>query len=140
MKHPDETSTERARVVSVAPKTAEAEVRGHRLVVDKPPELGGTDRGIMASEHVLVALGGCMCQTVRRIADVRKVPLAHVEFEAQMGFDDRGEVVRVEIFGRVRSGAPRADVEKVLELSARACTISKLLGDRVTKSWTVEPA
>lgn len=129
---------ERARVVSVAPKTAEAEVRGHRLVVDKPPELGGTDRGVMASEHVLVALGGCMCQTVRRIADVRKVPLTHVEFTAEMGFDAKGSVTAVRMDGVVRSPAPREDVEKVLDLSARACTVSKLLGDRVQKRWRIE--
>lgn len=122
-------TTERASGRLVAPKTTRIQVRQFELIQDKPPESGGTDQGPMASEYLLAALVACTLTTARRIAEQRKVEMT-VEADAEMDFDDRGEIVGFRLIERVRSPADRKAVETVLALSERACTISKLLGQK----------
>lgn len=94
---------------------------------DRPSDLGGTNAGLMASEHVLVALASCTTTTAVKIAKKRSVALTDVRIAAHMDFDDRGEphAIRVEI--DVDSDADEAAIQKVVELAERACTIRKLL-------------
>lgn len=120
-------STERASGRLLAPKTTRVTIRQFELVCDKPAASGGTDRGPMASEYLLAALASCTLTTTHRIAEQRGVAL-QLEVDAEMDFDDRGEVVGFRLRERVRSSAPRQEVETVLRLSERVCTISKLLG------------
>ncbi|MCL6520483.1 MAG: OsmC family protein [Armatimonadetes bacterium] len=37
-----------------------AESRGHRIVIDLPPDLGGTDSGMMPPELLAASLGSCV--------------------------------------------------------------------------------
>ncbi len=39
--------------------TSEGSVRGHRVLIDRPEDKGGLDRGPMGGEMLLLALGGC---------------------------------------------------------------------------------
>jgi putative redox protein len=133
------TSTERVEAVSHGPHGVVAKVRGHTLTTDRPPEMGGADHGLMASEHLLVALASCTATSATKIAAKRGVPLADLRVVTEMDFDDRGEVSGLRLAVRVRSEAPEADVRKVFDLAERVCTISKLLSRPVERTLTVEP-
>jgi len=57
---------------------SEAALRAHKLVVDEPPELGGTDAGPNPVELVLAALGTCQEITYRAYAAALGIPLDRV--------------------------------------------------------------
>jgi uncharacterized OsmC-like protein len=57
----------------------DVQVGGHRLVVDEPVELGGTDEGATPYALLLAALGACTSMTVRLHAARKGWPLESVE-------------------------------------------------------------
>lgn len=100
---------------------------------DRPLEMGGKNEGLMASEHVLVALVSCTATTARKVADKRGVALDAVEIVAHLDFDERGEAARIRLRIVAASAAPRERVVKVFDLAERACTISKMLAIEVER-------
>ena len=103
------------------------EARDLKGRTDRPVDMGGRNEGLMASEHVLVALASCQATTAIKIAEKRGVVLQDVRMEAAMDFDDRGEVEAIRLRIEVDSPSAGKDVAKVFELAERACTITKLL-------------
>ncbi|MDY0393206.1 OsmC family protein [Virgibacillus halophilus] len=61
----------------------ETESRGHRILIDEPQELGGSDKGMNPVEVVLSALGACQAIVARTYA-------------SQFGIDLKGFRVTVE--------------------------------------------
>lgn len=114
----------------VADVTVEAaaltEETGRRLgfVVDKPPALGGTDRGPMPSEYFLAAIGSCNLFTARRIADKRGVVWGSLRCRSRAHFTG-SDIAKVTLDFEVESPASRADWETVFRLAERSCTISR---------------
>lgn len=53
-------------------------MREHKLVVDEPPDLGGSDAGPNPVELVLAALGTCQEITYRAYATTLGIPLERV--------------------------------------------------------------
>lgn len=103
------------------------EIRDLKGRTDRPQEMGGTNAGPMASEHVLIALASCQATTASKIAEKRSIRLDDIRMEAAMDFDERGEVEGIRLRIEIWSPAEEAAVAKVFELAERACTISKLL-------------
>ena len=69
---------------------SEAALRDHRVTVDEPPELGGTDKGPNPVELVLAALGTCQEITYRAYAAALGIPLEGVRVELEGDLDLRG--------------------------------------------------
>jgi uncharacterized OsmC-like protein len=66
------------------------EARDHRLELDEPPFLGGTDAGPNPVEAVLAALGACQAITYRVWAAMLDIRLDGVRFETEGDIDLRG--------------------------------------------------
>jgi putative redox protein len=122
--------------------------RDHRLELDEPPFLGGTDAGPNPVEAVLAALGACQAITYRVWAALLDVRLDEVRFETEGDIDLRGflgldEGTRPGL-GRVRHrivlGGPEPE-ERYREL-ARAvdlhCPVLDIVGNGVPVERTVE--
>ena len=59
--------------------TSQAFVREHRVIIDRPTEKGGHDKGPMGGEFLLIGLGGCFMSNLLAAIKARKTDIAEVE-------------------------------------------------------------
>ncbi|MGH7348189.1 MAG: OsmC family protein, partial [Candidatus Rokuibacteriota bacterium] len=84
--------------------TSEGAIREHRVLVDRPTDKGGHDRGPMGGELLLAALGGCFMSNLIAAAHARTVTV---------------EGLAVVVRGSLASAPPRfASIE--MEVQGRA--------------------
>lgn len=69
---------------------SEVELRQHRLTIDEPEALGGSDQGPNPVELILAALGSCQEITYRAFATALGIPLTSVRVELTGDIDLRG--------------------------------------------------
>ena len=65
-------------VVQVGPATSKATARSHAVLVDRPVEKGGEDRGPLGGELLLISLGGCFMSTLLAAVRTRKADVSDV--------------------------------------------------------------
>ena len=61
---------------------------GHTLVVDEPPDRGGTDTGPRPTQLLAASLAGCTAITVEMYADRKGWDLGPIEVDVEVGYDD----------------------------------------------------
>lgn len=109
----------------------EAELQGHRFVVDAAAEHGGRDRGPRPKPFVLTSLAGCTAMDVVSILGKMRVPFS--AFTVEVGgelTDEHPKVYRkIHVTYRIRGdNVDRAKVERAVELSrTRYCGVSAML-------------
>jgi putative redox protein len=60
---------------------------GHELIVDEPPDRGGTDTGPRPTQLLAASLAGCTAITVEMYADRKGWELGPVEVVVEMDYD-----------------------------------------------------
>ncbi len=75
------TGVRDARVHLEGGYRAVVQVGAHRVVLDEPVGVGGTDTGPTPGEMVATALGGCIAITLRMVADRKGWPLEAVDVD-----------------------------------------------------------
>lgn len=120
---------------------SEVQIRAHRVVVDEPPQLGGSDAGPNPIELLLGALGACQEITYQAYAKALGIPLESVSVELEGDIDLRGffgvdEAVRAgfqRIRGRVHleSDASREDLARLKAMVDRHCPVLDMLSTPV---------
>ena len=118
-----------------------AAMRQHKITVDEPEALGGTDTGPNPVELVLAALGTCQEITYRAYATALGIPLDGVSVAIEGDIDLRGffavdESVRAgyqAIRGTVtlESSASEADLQKLREIVNAHCPVMDILAGTV---------
>ena len=127
---------------------SEASLREHRLTIDEPESLGGTDAGPNPVELVLAALGTCQEITYRAYATALGIPLDHVSVRIDGDIDLRGffavdDSVRAgyqSIKGTVtlRSSAPEAELQKLRSVVNAHCPVLDVLTNPVPVDLALE--
>ena len=120
---------------------SEVSIRDHRLTVDEPAALGGTDSGPNPVELVLAALGTCQEITYRAYATAMGIPLESVSVELEGDIDLRGffavdEKVRsgyrnIRANVRIKSDASDADLQKLREVVNAHCPVLDIISNKV---------
>ena len=112
-------------------------LRGHTLVQDKPAASGGKDEGPMASELLLASLLACQHSTFVKVAAKRKVEAALRDLKGEMEFKD-GEISALRVRFRLMAPAATTDtqIETLLKLTDRSCTISRVLKVPVESTYS----
>jgi putative redox protein len=72
---------------------ATVEARQHTLIVDEPPNIGGTDAGMTPYELIAAAVGACTAITLRMYADRKGWPLESVEVHVRHGQEHAADCV-----------------------------------------------
>ena len=65
----------------VSTSTSEATLRNHHVLVDRPAEKGGVDRGPMGGELFLASIGGCFMSNLLAAIRTRAAEISDVRTE-----------------------------------------------------------
>ena len=114
----------------------EAESRGHKIIMDEPEEMGGTDQGMNPVELTLTALGGCISICASMFSESCGVELNDFSidlegdldlsgFKGAKGIDPGFQEVRFTI--NIDSDSPEENIEELVELIESRCPVSDSL-------------
>jgi uncharacterized OsmC-like protein len=138
--------TFKAKAVLKDKYLVETEARGHKLVIDEPKELGGTDQGINPVEAVLAALGACQSVVARTYAKQFDVSLKNfrVELEGDIdldGFFNKSDVrpgfSDIRYIFHIETDAPEEKVQAFKEFLEAHCPVGDSLANTVNLDSTV---
>jgi putative redox protein len=121
----------------LSPYTTEAEVRGFTTLIDRPESKGGTNRGAMGGEHLLVALGGCFMSNLLEVIRNREAAITDVQLQVEGTLDGTPKRF-TEIVLHVTGKTDDQDaLEKFVTMAERGCIVANTVKDSVALSFTV---
>jgi putative redox protein len=127
-------------VEQVGPSSGQARARSHTVLVDRPVEKGGSDRGPLGGEYLLMSLGGCFLSTLLAAVRTREADVSNVRVTVNGmigGVPERFESMEV----RVSAHYSDADLmRKLVALAERGCLVTNTLKDAVGLSFSLEPS
>ena len=125
-------------VEQVGPSTSSATARSHTVFVDRPVEKGGTDRGPLGGEYLLMSLGGCFLSTLLAAVRTREADVSDVRVSVTGtvgGVPERFESMALRVSGKY---SDEDLMRKLIALSERGCLVTNTLKDAVAISVTLE--
>lgn len=125
-------------VEQIGPSTGSAAARSHTVFVDRPIDKGGSDRGPLGGEYLLIALGGCFLSTLLAAARTRDADVSNLRVSVVGtigGVPERFESMAVRVAARYSD----ADLmQKLVAMSERGCLVTNTLKNAVTLEVTLE--
>jgi putative redox protein len=125
-------------IQQVGPSTGSASARTHTVFVDRPVEKGGSDRGPLGGEYLLISLGGCFLSTLLAAVRTREADVSNVRVSVVGtigGVPERFESMDV----RVSAKYGDADLmRKLVAMSERGCLVTNTLKDAVALSVSLQ--
>jgi putative redox protein len=109
------------------PKTSEASIRGHRVVVDRPEAKGGNNLGPMGGELFLASVGGCFLSNMYAAIQARDAAVSNVHAEVVGRLE--GDPPRYEEI-TITAGGDYDDFglfQKLVTISERGCIMVNTL-------------
>lgn len=125
-------------VEQIGPSTGRATARSHTVLVDRPVDKGGSDRGALGGEYLLVSLGGCFLSTLLAAVRTREADVSNVRVSVTATIG--GVPERVESMA-LRVSATYSDEElmrKLIAIAERGCLVTNTLKDAVVLSVALE--
>ncbi|SPF55469.1 OsmC family protein [Candidatus Sulfopaludibacter sp. SbA4] len=117
--------------------TTEADIRTHRVLIDRPVEKGGADAGPMGGELFLAALGGCFMSNLLAAIRARDLGIAGVRTEVTGILADspaRFDAVEVSV---TADTADQELLEKLVEIADRGCIMMNTFRGKLDVRLTI---
>ena len=128
-----------ATVIQQDHSSSSAEVRGHRLTIDRPEAKGGQDKGPMGGEALLMGLGGCFMSNLLAAALARDVAISGARAEIEGDLADAPARYRA-IRMRISADCEPADaLSKLVQIADRGCIVANTLRNAVDLSIESAP-
>lgn len=124
----------------MGPSTGEARARSHTVIVDRPADKGGSDRGPLGGEYLLVSLAGCFLSTLLAAARTRDAQVSDVRVSAIGtigGVPERFEAIALHVSAKYSD--PDL-MRKLVAMAERGCLVTNTLKDAVSLSVNVAPS
>lgn len=103
-----------------------AQIRDHRIVMDRPTEKGGENAGPMGGEALLAALGGCFMSNLVAAAQARDVELGDIDVSITGTL--AGTPPAYERIAMTVTGAASVDsLPKLVTMAERGCIVANTL-------------
>ncbi|GGK37616.1 hypothetical protein GCM10008955_34390 [Deinococcus malanensis] len=125
------------QVRQISPATAQATARTHQVMIDRPLDKGGEDRGMMGGEQLLVSLGGCFMSNLLAAIRAREAGITDVQLSVTGTLETapgRFSAIDVAVSAQTQD---HALLQKLVEISDRACIVSNTLRPAVTLNFRV---
>jgi putative redox protein len=125
-------------IEQIGPSAGSASARTHTVFVDRPIDKGGSDRGPLGGEYLLISLGGCFLSTLLAAVRTRDADVSNVRVSVTGtigGVPERFESMEV----RVSAKYGDADLmRKLVAMSERGCLVTNTLKHAVTLEVSLE--
>ncbi len=111
----------------VSSSTTEATLGSRKILIDRPIEKGGTDKGPMGGEYFLASVGGCFMSNLLAAIKTRDAGISDVRTEVigTMG-DSPVRFTALELSVTAES-ADREELERLVEIADRGCIMMNTL-------------
>jgi putative redox protein len=127
-----------ARVEQDGASSAVAIVRTHRVAIDRPVAKGGTDKGPLGGEYLLVSLGGCFMSNLLAAIRAREAAVSNLRIALRATVESSPDRVTAITMSVGADGADREMLEKLVEIAGRACIVTNTLKLAVPITVTCE--
>lgn len=134
--------------VSDNPGRVTVKARNFTMIVDEPPQLGGTDQGANPVEYVLAALAGCLNVVGHLVAKEMGIAIRNLSIEISgilnpakfMGkpSEERVGYKKIDVIVKVDSNADKETLDKWIETVEKRCPVSDNLQNPTPVNITVE--
>ena len=120
-------TTMKIQVRQVSASTSEATLRTHHVLIDRPVEKGGTDRGPMGGDLFLAAVGGCFMSNLLAAIRARgeQISDAHLEVIGTIA-ESPARFSALELYVTADGANPEL-LEKLVEIADRGCIMMNTL-------------
>jgi len=115
------------QVRQVSASTSEATLRTHHVLIDRPLEKGGTDRGPMGGDLFLASVGGCFMSNLLAAIRARgeQISDAHLEVIGTIA-ESPARFSALELYVTADGANPEL-LEKLVEIADRGCIMMNTL-------------
>lgn len=105
----------------------------HAIVVDRSLANGGTYLGMVGGEILLSAVGTCLMTTLIGAARARDIEVTRLEFNISSVHEDGpSRYSSIEIEAIVEADASDGEIDKLLAIAERSCTVSNTMSRGVS--------
>jgi putative redox protein len=115
------------RVDQIGPATGQGTARTHTVVIDRPVEKGGSDRGPLGGELLLLSLGGCFLSNLLAAVGSRSAEVSRIRIAVAGtigGAPERFEAIDM----RVTAKYSDTDLmRKLVAIAERGCLVTNTL-------------
>ena len=120
-------TTMKIQVRQVSASTSEATLRTHHVLIDRPVEKGGTDRGPMGGDLFLASVGGCFMSNLLAAIRARgeQISDAHLEVIGTIA-ESPARFSALELYITADGANPEL-LEKLVEIADRGCIMMNTL-------------
>jgi putative redox protein len=125
-------------VDQIGPKTGKGTARSHSVLIDRPVEKGGEDRGPLGGELLLLSLGGCLLSNLLAAIATRSADVSGIRIVASGtigGVPERFEAIDLRITAKYSDGDL---MRKLVAVSERACLVTNTLRDALVITIVLE--
>ena len=125
-------------IAQVGSSTGQVTARTHTVFVDRPLDKGGSDRGPLGGEYLLVSLGGCFLSTLLAAVKTREADVSNVSVSVVGtigGVPERFESMSLHVRARY---SDEVLMRKLIAISERGCLVTNTLKDAVVLSVELE--
>jgi len=124
-----------ARVDQIGPTTGQGTARTHSVVIDRPVDKGGNDRGPLGGELLLLSLGGCFLSNLLAAAGSRSAEVSNIRITVTGtvgGVPERFEAMEMRVAAKYSDSEM---MRKLVAVAERGCLVTNTL--RTALSLTI---
>lgn len=115
------------QVDQIGPATSKGTARTHSILIDRPTDKGGTDRGPLGGELLLLSLGGCFLSNLLAAIGTRSAEVSNVHIAVKAtvgGVPERVEAMTLHICANYKDSE---FMRKLISIAERGCLVTNTL-------------